>query len=334
MNIYIFNPETDYALALGRKNYSPPSSIVELRKSMALFPATFASPRDSILILDDLSDQQLQASDHYATAADKGIGIIRLNEISFYLSENNSGSDNVKFLPWGWNHTLRRTLLNAGVNSIFLKSEEETDKIRELSHRRTTIPFQKILSDKLPGIEISVANEFTDSADAIEFCNLHPGAYFKAPWSSSGRGVINSSDMTSKEIQAWINGCIKRQGSIIGEIGKQRTGDFATEWKCSQGKAEFLGLSVFKTSPQGRYQGNVAGSQDTLWQIISNHTGYWGQEVIEAQKYAIESIISPYYDGPLGIDMFSTTEGELNPCVEINLRHTMGLATLLAYNPH
>lgn len=54
--------------------------------------------------------------------------------------------------------------------------------------------------------------------------------------------------------------------------------------------------------------------------------------MIESQRLAIDSLIAPHYNGPVGIDMFSTVEGDLNPCVEINLRLTMGLAALWKWN--
>ena len=34
--------------------------------------------------------------------------------------------------------------------------------------------------------------------------------------------------------------------------------------------------------------------------------------------------MAPFYDGPLGIDMLVTSERNIHPCVEINLRDTMG----------
>ncbi len=328
MTIHIFNPDTDYALALGRKHYSPPSRIISLRKSMALFPAKFASPGDAILLIDDVEDKQLQESPYFEISVNKAIDIIKLNQIADYISQYESIHDNLTLQPWGWNHTILRTLLNAGVEQKYLKTEDRIDTIRELSHRRTTIPFQTILSKDLGDITVIPAKEFNSTTDAMGFLKSNPGAYFKAPWSSSGRGVINTTFMKTDEIISWVNGCIKRQGSVIGEIGRNRTGDFATEWFCKGGEARFLGLSLFRTTREGRYKGNVKGSQEFLWQSISGYTSLWNHNVIDAQKNAIDSIISPLYEGPVGIDMFSTVEGDLNPCVEINLRMTMGLATL------
>ena len=53
---------------------------------------------------------------------------------------------------------------------------------------------------------------------------------------------------------------------------------------------------------------------------------------------ALDSIIAPHYDGPLGIDMmfYKNENGEiaLNPCVEVNLRMTMGMVTAAMGSRH
>ena len=54
-------------------------------------------------------------------------------------------------------------------------------------------------------------------------------------------------------------------------------------------------------------------------------------EVVDDVLKALDAIIAPHYDGPLGIDMmlYRDEHGEiaLNPCVEVNLRMTMGMIT-------
>ena len=37
------------------------------------------------------------------------------------------------------------------------------------------------------------------------------------------------------------------------------------------------------------------------------------------------------YVGPVGIDMLADKDGRVNPCVEINLRHTMGMTAAALY---
>ena len=86
------------------------------------------------------------------------------------------------------------------------------------------------------------------------------------------------------------------------------------------GKAAFLGVSVFEASGRGKYHRNIEAGQLSLWNMI----GVLTPEVIEKQRHALQSVIGSDYDGPLGIDMLVTSAGTLHPCVELNLRHTMG----------
>ena len=52
----------------------------------------------------------------------------------------------------------------------------------------------------------------------------------------------------------------------------------------------------------------------------------------------LDALIAPHYDGPLGVDMmlYRNTDGTiaLNPCVEVNLRMTMGMITAAMGSRH
>lgn len=321
-SIHIFNPETDYALALGRRLYSPPARIVEFRKKMSLFPASFANPGDAILVLDymDISDSGLLFRDE---AKAKSIEILTVEDIGTFIRNH---GDKFTLRPWGWNHTLRNKLLNSGIPQQMLKTDEEIETLRQLSHRRTTIRFNHYLAETLDDVDIPM--EFDSIDEAMRFASRHALTYFKMPWSSSGRGVVSTARLSGDSLRNWIAGSIRRQGSVLAEIGHLRKGDFATEWECDNGEAIFLGLSLFQTSQDGRYSGNEIISQREISQNISEMSPYWSDEIISAQRKALESIITPYYSGPAGIDMFATADGKINPCVEINLRQTMGMAAL------
>lgn len=319
--IHIFNPETDYALASGCLRYNPPASILRLRRDMALFPATFADDGDAILILDDRNSVTIPQN--YC-----GAEIVELGEAADFIKCRISQGDTVEIKPWGWNHSLRKTLLSAGIPESLLKSDEEISSLRALSHRRTTIPFNRKLRRMLPEMNIPEACEFTDTDSTLEFTVANPGAYLKAPWSSSGRGVVCTSGLSVRKIREWASGCIRRQGSVMAERGYNRIADFATEWELSAGKAIFAGVSLFSTTPDGRYVRNSFDSQESIFSRIATFSAEWSSRLIEAQRKALEILIAPSYSGPAGIDMLATDEGRIVPCVEINLRQTMGMAAL------
>ena len=75
-------------------------------------------------------------------------------------------------------------------------------------------------------------------------------------------------------------------------------------------------------------------SQQEINSYIFSLSPFWDEKIIDAQREALMEIIAPFYDGPAGIDMFSTTGNHINPCVEINLRQTMGLAAFLQSQEH
>ena len=348
VDIHIFNPETDYALAAGRRVYNPPRQIAEFRKRMALFPATYARPGDWIAVDDDVTDFHPA---HLALVKAKKLTVIPISSLANHsspltpdykppLTPNSSLltiKSSPRISPWGWNHTLRLQLLKAGVSEGLLKTDGEIDTLRSLSHRRTSAEIQLRLRDLLPDLQVDVAQEFFSVGEALAFLENQPisangrhTAYFKLPWSSSGRGVVKADDFPVAKMEQWISGGIRRQGSVTGERAFDRACDFATEWDIHDGRASFLGLSVFRTSAEGRYEGNLVKPQDILWEKIASHCPQWSQKVIDAQKSALEEVVAGGYSGPAGIDMLATSDGSLVPCVEVNLRQTMGRAALLS----
>ena len=121
----------------------------------------------------------------------------------------------------------------------------------------------------------------------------------------------------------WVYGVLRSQGFAIGERKYNRELDFASEWLIKEGTPVFKGFSIFSSSNRGKYQGNLILPQSKLYEMIKMRS-LWKDEILEMQKEFLSSIISKGYSGPIGIDMLATPDGEINPCVEINLRHTMG----------
>ncbi len=329
--MHVFNPETDYANGCGGGNYNPPASVVQLRKSMALFPATYAYNGDTILLLDNLTEEELHGLQYYDTVIKKDIRIIDSGSGLKRILDTAGGNpdEKIEILPWGWNHTLRNTLLRHGMPAKLMKAPAEIETIRNLSHRRTTIPFTREIARLSPSINFRIPKEFNNLDEALTYAYENPGCYFKMPWSSSGRGVICATGISEQKLQEWLKGAIAKQGSVMGEYGYDRVADFATEWICSDGEIEFVGLSWFDTNDNGKFLGNQHLSQEEIRKRIEAVSPHFNDKLIEAQKETIGKLIAPHYNGPLGIDMLADKQGNINPCVEINLRMTMGMATIL-----
>lgn len=318
--LWIFNPETEFALASGSVHYTPPRNIIAVRKRMALFPAMFANPGDAILVMDGDKDEQMRlAPEYYAEAVTKGIDILTPEskvDWNAYIAS-----------PWGWNPMIRKWLIDRCIGLNGILTDVEVDGIRRIAHRRTSIQFLATLPEKIrSGIQIPV--EIFDVEQAIKHYHIHKNLFIKTPWSSSGRGVMRTDDLLPIHVEPWIRGAIRSQGSVIMEPIYDKALDFATEWEVTDGNANYLGVSVFEASDRGKYHRNFTGTQCELLSGIYSLSSYFNPELIESQAMVIEKIIAPDYSGPLGIDMMVLKDGTIHPCVEINLRHTMGSVLL------
>ena len=316
--LFVFNPEHDLALAVGSGPYTPPAEILKLKRKMSLLPAVFAANGDFIFSYSPISEIELEASPYYPLFKEKNLKLLTKESLISHLDTIN------KIKPWGWDHAVVRDLKECGIANQLLPSESQLNCIRNLSHRRTTIPFRKTLSEILNEEIINPAKELFSLEEVKDFLNLNPVSFFKSPWSSSGRGIVLSTHIALKGLLEWAHGTIKKQGSVIAEPAWERVMDFATEWEIIEKEPVFKGYSIFKTSSRGKYHGNVCYPQTELLNLIRKASPKFSLEIIEAQKIALETHISPYYEGPLGIDMLADKNGNINNCVELNLRYTMG----------
>lgn len=286
--LLVFNPEHDYALACGNVNYTAPTSTKNLASSLELLPLIWSKKDDAILLSDN--------SVYYIS------GKVRLDSVE----------------PWGWDQALVARLRKIGIDSNLLPEENSLTTLRRLSHRRISVQCNEFLgSSPLP-------KEFITVEEALEFERRHSGCYFKLPWSSGGRGIVNTKELSHIQIEEWVRGAIKKQGSVMGEIGIDRVLDFASLWKVNSGKVEFEGLSVSASDGRGKYKGNIYGSQIKIEAFIKRKVPSFSQDLLFRQAKFIEIAIAKNYTGKLGIDMIGDRDGKVHPCSEINLRRTMG----------
>ena len=319
--LYIFNPETDILLGINAERAITLSKHVdEFRRKRLLLPAIYAHP-ESFLLIDDDSDPE--SLPYYDIAHGKRIQFLRKKDLARWDGE---------IIPWGWNMALANFLMEYGVSVEAIPSAGELKLLRTLSHRGNSILFHNMLKKILPDDITIVPEELTDVASAVRCAEKWRGAYFKSPWSSSGRGVFRTGKKLSTSEITRIQSVIKSQGSIMAEYPAVRTLDFASEWILLDGKATFQGFSVFNTSPSGKYISNVLKPQSKLKDHISNFTKKGDiDHILPAQRQAIETIYGNGYCGPVGVDMLVDDRKVVNPCVEVNLRMTMGHTAIHAH---
>lgn len=311
VKLHLFNPENDLALGLGCRNYTPPPHAAAIHRAGALLPLWWAEEEDWILAPAPMAPDAERLRDSFG----------------LYGKIYDGNAEQVEPMPWGWSLDAKRQFLNAGVYEGFLPSDSHIERLRDLSHRRMSI---RILQEL--GADYPLPTETTDANVAVELERLNPGCFIKSPWSGSGRGVFCASSLDETALRKRVEGIIHRQGSVMIERGLDKRLDFAALFHAGNSRVVFKGWSVFKAEARGMYSGNIVAPQDTLKATISE---FIDSETLDSITARLETILTDLlgtaYDGWLGIDMMAYCENgtmKLMPCVELNLRMTMGVAAM------
>ena len=315
-DVYLFNPEHDLALAHGEHNYTAPPFARQFRHDLRLLPAWLAPAGSYIAVPDDapIDEDRRWLQDHHLDITPVPISqIADLGDCQIH--------------PWGWDAALCYQLQSLGVLPEYRPTDEQMDWIRALSHRRTTIAVHQALGEGFSPCPV----ELTSQEDVAEFINRHPGCYLKMPWSGSGKGIYRVIDpQGDNHVPRWIVGALKRQGSLLCEVGLERMQDFAIECESRDGNTMLTGYSVFDSDFHSQFgTGRVAPMKELHQFLLNQYLDL--DNVVDDVLKAMNRIVAPHYNGPLGIDMmlYRNEKGDiaLNPCVEVNLRMTMGMVT-------
>lgn len=323
MKIFIFNPEHDMALASGLVNFTPPRAGRLLRHDLGFLPALWAKQDDAVLVDDvDYAWEQYKSS-----GLNKPCNFINGNDLSRIVSLGK----HIDMKPWGWDLPVRERFIQCGVPISSLPDNNNLKPIKEISHRGWSAKNLLPSLTKI-GNTIGEAKTCHNLKEFKVFLSANHRVVVKSPWSCSGRGVRYIEDSSSKQQEGWINNVIKHQGCILMEPYYDKVIDFGMEFVCDgKGTIAYRGLSLFKTN-KGAYIGNVIADENTKEEIMAK---YVKLSLLHEVKQSIIAILTPLlgntYQGPFGIDMMVVNnDGKVlvHPCVELNLRMTMGHATL------
>ena len=304
--LYLFNPDTDLALADGRANYLPPLAIRKMAKDLSLLPLWYAAKEEEA----------------YCFKSDEKLLIKDFDEI----------------IPWGWNPSISKQLRLLDIPEHLLPTQQELEHIRQLSNRSFAANLLKelITSDSYCGSATVLSSETAIEAFAKRF----ERTVFKAPWSSSGKGLRFCDGYLNETHKQWAFRILKIQGSIIGECLYNKVEDFAMEfYSDGKGKVFFIGYSLFQTDEHGKYKGNLLASDVQIETGLSNKVSR--EDLLQIKKTLIERLPSCLndYKGHLGIDMMICQFPEepvyrIHPCVEVNLRMNMGIVARCIADNH
>lgn len=315
MKIRVFNPEHDLALAANLANFTSPHAGRQLRADLGFIPALWAETDDVVLVGD-----RDEAERKYRMLVKKPFGrFVTSNQLRALPV---TGVD-----VWGWDLAIRAFLLRCGVSSHLLPSVEQIALIRELSHRRHAAKILTQLQGENVIGEAAIITSFSEVLERIERVGT---LVVKAPWSSSGRGVRFIEKKLNKSNEGWLRRIIDTQGAVMIEPYYNKVKDFGMEFSSDgQGHITYLGLSLFQTSG-GAYTGNVLASEEEKLEMISHYIPVDLLTDVQ-QKITILTgeLYKDKYAGPFGVDMMVVAREDrkgfwLHPCVEVNLRRTMG----------
>ena len=314
--LHIFNPEHDIALAANLSNFTSPHAGRQLRHDMGYLPALWAT--DGYVLVEDVE------------AARRDFARVMHRRFDGFVDKHQLAKLDIDQVePWGWDLALRSFLMRYGVKAV--PTEEEIGVIRDLSHRKYAVKLLRALTcDGTIGYSWR-ADLMAEVRQALQ---NHQRIVVKAPWSSSGRGVRFIDNTLDEYQQRWIQNVIASQGSVVIETYCNKVKDFGMEFESDgNGNVRYLGLSLFHTQ-NGAYTGNVLASEEEKREMINR---YVPEDLLVDIREKICEVLGKLYShkyaGPFGVDMMVVRGDDqqhflLNPCVEINLRRTMGHVAL------
>lgn len=322
VKLHIFNPENDLALADGGANYCPTPAAMHIARDLASLPLWFADAGDKVVIPNEVHKEYHER-------------ISRLFSVASPY-ENNMHNDITSCVPWGWSPQIKRRLNVIGFGTL-LPSDESMARIRELSNRKTSITILKALQEL--GIDTPPLPLYcTNPDDVANFVNSRPRCVVKAPWSGSGKGIMWGIGRVETPMENFYKGVIRRQGGVVCEEFLNGKVEFAMEFCAKEGTISFSGYSLFN-SFKGSYTGNILAPDSEIEKYLAQFIPLHELHMVREELINIlQSMnIAECYTGYLGIDMMIYEDCgklRLNPCMELNLRMNMGMASRLFYDRH
>lgn len=331
MKLHIFNPEHDIALATNVKRFTAPHAARQLRSEMGFLPALWASDGDMVMV-DDIkaAEHRLNRLKRYAA----NVSLVSMNNASSLQLLQHHLDEIESIEPWGWDSGVAEILQKVGLPQKLIPDTKHLEDIRQLSNRRwaaiNLLPEVRRADDLMMG-ESWYIKDFNELSLKVS----DSGCYvMKAPWSSSGRGIryLTHPDHWLRN-QTWARNIIERQGGIMVEPYYNKVKDFGMEFLAhADGSVTYEGLSLFQTI-NGAYSGSIIDTEAEKQMILER---YVPAKLLETTRNTICEVLSHNlknrYQGPLGVDMMIVADADnqlrLHPCVELNLRRTMGHVAL------
>lgn len=327
--LYLFNPGHEEALRSSQhQSYTPPKVV-----------------RQMMYDLYELSYLLMEWGDYVLRPKD-----LKLDDFLLYDYEGREVSPlSIKQRPlslemWALEPFMRGRIEEwASRYALQLSLPTITEAYYQLSHRSLALKLLRHLSSCYP-IPQQLYPRWFYGEEAPELLQhwvhehasngtLSLGVILKRPFTSSGRGVMElSAQQASSEAHALIEQARRGHGISL-EPRLEVVRNYALLFYLSLGEAKHRYISTFDTDPRGgtAYTCNLLipqSKQRSELEELLPHSLNW-EQWIEVYCSFLRQHVAPYYSGWVGVDLFSYTDSTgalcLHPCVEINLRCTMGV---------
>lgn len=320
---HLFYPSHDIALANGVKHFNPPVAALRLQEDLAS--------------LADIWNQPFLRHD---TAIP---------------------------IPWGWDWDTRQYIQKSyGIKLKDLPSDFDLNQIRTLSSRQTTVILSEKLNELIPNAVSFAPRYLQNEQELLEFFREQDecGNRFvlKSPWSSSGRGLFPSHVLSRNGIlspvprEQLLRQGISVQKKMVGIMGEEwienKVNDFAMLFQANGQKVSFIGYSLFDNDNAANgttYRQGYLRSNEQIVQTLSQgeiQIEHLLHTIAPAYETILTDLLKPMLGkswslGFIGIDMLTYRDNnapekslKIHPCVEMNLRCTMGVVCRLWYDQH
>ena len=289
---------------------------------------------DQIYIFNPEHDLCIANGDENFVPPRSAVGFAReKTDLSEHLRRPNKQRRQI--IPWGWNPSLKKRLINEGIDPATLPSEEELQFIRTHSRREFALDVHSRISCGDSQVIKPDYRIIATSISEIEaFISANGSVVLKSPLSGSGKGIRFVRERLSESDEGWCKRTLDKQGSVIVERRLEIIKECAMLFECHHEGIDFIGYSLFE-SRNGAYSRNILASNEDIENIIA---GYIPRETLTAIRENLTTILNDtlvgHYEGFLGVDQIicQAISPILVPVSEINLRMTMGLIARNQYD--
>ena len=320
-----FNPGHETAVLNASPYYVPPDNVLKMQHDLAFLPAWYGAAHDLVWV-----------GEHFSTSYFKAIRAIFPKIPQYACRENIFVCEQQELSCWGITPQALHYFSSLKENSnIELIIPEWREDFMILTSRHLAKECLERLIDAIPNISRRLLPQCCTTIDKVENIVMQTDNHLliKTPYSSSGRGLLWLRNGLTRKEREVLCGMLKKQTWVTIEPVVRKVQDFSMQFMSDgKGDVHFKGYSIFNTNDKGAYKESVLQRQSKMKEKI---TSFISLVLLEQTKKEILCFLqkkyATLYRGAISVDMMIYLDEEgyrLHPCVEINMRYSMGFLAL------